>query len=133
MLEEDGMRLAHTFSIGTPKYAAPEVFQSMSFGEEGQLAAIYTEKADVYSAALVIAYLLTGRRPKGRVTSDPRSRLEAEPARRRWPELAELLERMWAHEPDARPTAGECAAAVRQMTVKATGCGAAAGGGCVVQ
>jgi hypothetical protein len=33
----------------------------------------------------------------------------------RWRKAADLLQRMWAHDPEARPSAGECAAPVRGM------------------
>jgi serine/threonine protein kinase len=123
----------HTANIGTPRYAAPEVLASLPAGEHTSVLAEYTERADVYSAALVIWYLLTGHRPRCRVAETPRARPDLAPARRRWGELAGLLERMWAHEAGARPSAGECAAAVRGLGVRAAGCGLGGGEGCCVQ
>ena len=124
---------AHTYKIGTPRYAAPEVFHSPCVDEDGLTAAVYTEKADVYSAALIIYHLLSGRRPKGSVQADPLARPPIEPAQRRWPELAALLQRMWEEEAGGRPGAGECAAAVRDMTARPALCGMAGDPGCMVQ
>ena len=97
------------------RYSAPEVFVH----DEARGGAVYSDWADIFSAALVIWRLLTGRRPRAR--ADPLERPKAGPARRRWPAPAALLERMWAHAPEERPSAGECAAAVRDMPVDA-GC-----------
>ena len=113
----------HTCNIGTPRYSAPEVLASLSAGEHTSHSAVYTEKADVYSAALIIWYLLTGQRPHCKVRVNPEARPEVAPARRRWAELAGLLERMWAHDAEGRPSAGESAGAVRGMPVQAAGCG----------
>jgi serine/threonine protein kinase len=131
----DGRKLVrtHTCNIGTPRYTAPEVLASLSAGEHTSVFAEYTEKADVYSAALIIWYLLTGQRPHCNVRVNLEARPEVAPARRRWAELAGLLERMWAHDPEARPSAGESAGAVRGMGMRAAGCGMGRGKGCSVQ
>ena len=114
----------HTLCIGTPLYMAPEVAYADAANvgaPAGGGAAEYTEKADVFSAAIILWYLVTGRRPTQRRTMDERP--AAGLARRRWPELAELLERMWAGAPADRPSAGECAEEVRGFAVRAPACG----------
>ena len=122
----------HTCNIGTPRYTAPEVLEHLMVGDVDTQHAVYTEKADVYSAALIMWYILTGWMPPCDVRKNPRARPDPRTARRRWGEMAELLERMWAHDAEARPTAGECAAAVRGMIVRGAGCGPA-GTDCSVQ
>jgi serine/threonine protein kinase len=102
----------HTYKVGTPRYTAPEVLEGLTSGQHTSLAAVYTEKADVYSAALIIWYLLTGQCPIARVQMLPRAR----------PELAGLLARMWAHDPVARPPAAECVATVRGMSPPTPAC-----------
>ena len=92
---------------GSPRYRAPEVLSSTGF-------AVYTEKSDIYSASLVIYYLLTGRRPENDVKVDPRWRPTTLVARMRWRRASDLLERMWAHDAEARPPAGECIAELRR-------------------
>ena len=93
---------------GSPRYRAPEVLSRSG-------TAAYTEKSDIYSAALVMYYLLTGRRPENDVKVDPKWRPTLMAARMRWRKASDLLERMWAHEPEKRPTAGECAGLVRRF------------------
>ena len=87
---------------GSPRYRAPEVLSDSEF-------AAYTEKSDIYSASLVIYYLLTGRRPENDVKIDPRWRPTTMVSRMRWRKVSDLLERMWAHDAEKRPSAGECA------------------------
>ena len=105
----------HTMNIGSPCYMAPEVVTSCIAG-----AAEYTEKADIYSAALIIWYLLTGQKPRRR--AKPTDRPDVKPARRRWAELSDVVERMWAGEAEARPSAGECLEAVDVLEVQAPSC-----------
>ena len=120
----------HTCSVGTPRYAAPEV---LGAGAGSQHAA-YTEKADVYSAALVIWYLLTGWRPACDVRKCPRGRPDAGAARRRWRAMGALLERMWDHDPAGRPGAGECVGTVLGMAGGGMGgCAPGGRGVCPVQ
>ena len=122
----DSPRVArlHSACIGSPCYMAPEVVRGRCTATG---AAEYTEKADVYSAALVIWYLLTGRRPRRR--TEPAERPDTGPARARWAGLSEVVERMWAGEAGARPSAGECVAALEGLSAEAAGCG----GGCATQ
>ena len=87
---------------GSPRYRAPEVLSN------SQIAA-FTEKSDIYSASMVIYFLLTGRRPENDVKIDPRWRPTTMVSRLRWRKASDLLERMWAHDAEQRPSAGECA------------------------
>jgi serine/threonine protein kinase len=97
---------AHRANEGSPRYRAPETLAASA-------TANFTEKADVYSAALVIWYLLAGRRPDCDARDDPRRRPPALVGRWRWRALADLLERMWAAAAEDRPAAAECAALLR--------------------
>ena len=99
---------AHAANEGSPRYRAPEVLSSSDSAQ-------YTEAADVYSASLVMFLLLTGRRPENDVKADPRRRPLTANARWRWRALSDLVERMWAHDPAQRPSAGECAAHLRAL------------------
>ena len=121
--EPGGKRRRHTCNVGTPQYGAPEVFAIPLAAAD---AGVYTEKADIYSAALIIWYLLTGRVPSTSVIAEPRARPDIGPAARRWPGMAELVERMWVHDPEARPSAAECAAVVRGLPLRAGLCGVGA-------
>jgi serine/threonine protein kinase len=103
-------------------YAAPEIFQGQVFDDGQRLGFHYTEKSDIYSAALIIGYLLTGWRPSTDAMSKAYKPPSAGAARERWRELAALLERMWAFESEARPSAGECVAELQQMTVPPPAC-----------
>jgi serine/threonine protein kinase len=96
-------RLVESFPAneGSPRYRAPEMLSSSDSTH-------YTEKVDVYSAAIVICLLLTGRRPDNERRPTPA-------ARWRWRALSDLLERMWAHNPAQRPSAGECAVQLRSL------------------
>ena len=117
--------------IGTPRFSAPEVLQHWAEeGIEPQYAA-YTEKADIYSAALILWYLLTGWQPRCDLRKSPHARPDIRMAQRRWGDAAGLLERMWDHDPAARPAAAECAAALRAMPSPRVGC--ASGGACALQ
>jgi serine/threonine protein kinase len=97
---------AHRANEGSPRYRAPETLAAGA-------TANFTEKADIYSAALVIWYLLAGRRPDCDARDDPRRRPPALVGRWRWRALTELLERMWAAAAEDRPSAVECAAFLR--------------------
>ena len=98
----------HPANEGSPRYRAPEVLSTYDKAQ-------YTEKADVYSAGLVMLLLLTGRRPENDAEADPHRRPLAAAARRRWHALSDLLERMRARDPAQRPSAGECAAQLRGL------------------
>ena len=121
----------HTCEIGTPRYMAPEVLKHLIVGDVDTHHAVYTEKADIYSAALIIWYLLTGRQPLCSARHNPHERPDVSASRCRWEELALLVERMWDEDPDARPAAAECAETVRGMAAGAAGC--RAGEACSVQ
>ena len=85
---------------GTPAYMAPELLESNTF----------TEETDVYAYALVIWEVLTGDIPwRGLNPMQVGMQILAKQARPAVPEgapadLVALMERCWAHEPDARPT-----------------------------
>jgi hypothetical protein len=101
--------LTMTGAIGTPQYMAPEVI----------LESRYSEKADVYSVAIIAAEVLSGRVPYAglnpiqiamRVTQATlRPPLPAETP----PALAELLQRAWAQQPADRPSCAGFAAELR--------------------
>ena len=124
-LGEEHADSLHTGGIGTPRYGAPEVFHCSASShcapEAGTV--MYTDKADVYSAAIVLWYIFTGHQPKIDIRKDAAARPDIALARKRWPEAAELLERMWAADPAARPAAGECAAAMRNLQPRMAVCG----------
>ena len=101
MDREERLLAMHKGNTGTPRYMAPEI---LTGGET----AIYTEKADIYSASLVLWYLLSGRRPEIDVRRDPRGRPLTVIARWRWRKLSILLELMWSHQHELRPSAQEC-------------------------
>ena len=128
LVDSSPAALVLTTRIGTLRYSAPEVFAC----DEKAGGVVYSEKADVFSAALIIWYLLTGRRPHSR--ESPFDRPALEPARRRWAGLAGLLERMWAHDAAERPSAGECLSELREMPLRAgCGTGMAGNGECRMQ
>ncbi len=67
-------------------------------------------QADIYSAALVVHYLVTGLLPSADVRRDPAARPAAAAAAARDPAAAALAEAMWAADPEARPAAAACVA-----------------------
>ena len=97
MARDERMLAAHKGNTGTPRYMAPEI---LTGGET----ALYTEKADIYSASLVIWYLLTGKRPEIDVRQDPRGRPLTVIARWRWRKVSNLLELMWSHQVRRHPS-----------------------------
>ena len=90
---------------GTPAYMAPELLESNTF----------TEETDVYAYALVIWEVLTGDIPwRGLNPVQVAMQILTKQARPAVPEgapadLVALMQRCWAHEPDARP----CFAAIK--------------------
>jgi serine/threonine protein kinase len=142
------LQRAHTCKVGTPRYWAPEVVECLYCSVSHRLpddsgtappppgsaevpAAVYDERCDIYSAGLILWFLLTGRRPSANVMLDPRARPSPGPAYRRWPAAAELAEKMWAHDPHSRPSAAEALACVCSMGA-AEGGGPGCAAGCVV-
>ncbi|KAG2444605.1 hypothetical protein HXX76_001349 [Chlamydomonas incerta] len=119
------------FAAGTIPYMPPETFNSTVIG--------ISEKADIYSLAIIIWALLVGKlQPwtdyhyaaimfKVSVQGE-RPPLPDDPARCP-PRLASLLSRMWAQEPSARPGAGDVlkqlGMVLRDVTRAVAGSGAA--------
>ena len=66
-------------------------------------------QADIYSAALIGWYLLTGHRPAVDIRTDRTARPDLAVAKARWHPVGVLLESMWAADPEARPSAGVAA------------------------
>jgi serine/threonine protein kinase len=120
----DRTSVLHRANTGTPRYRAPEI-------QSAYPAAPYTDRADVYSASLVIWFLLAGRRPE----TDPRTDRHGRPlsvvAHWRWAALSDLLEAMWSPVPELRPAAGECLLALRAAAHGLPGPAAAAAAGCL--
>mmetsp|Transcript_23475 Transcript_23475/g.63365 ORF Transcript_23475/g.63365 Transcript_23475/m.63365 type:complete len:309 (+) Transcript_23475:151-1077(+) len=100
LYHEQRMQMAHKGHTGTLRYMAPEVV--------AQKTSNYTEKADIYSASLVIWYLLSGRKPDIDIRQNSLLRPDLTIAKSRWPQLSELIQDMWSHQPEKRPSAGEC-------------------------
>ena len=105
-LTPDGMKNIN----GTPGYRAPEMFNFISTDE-------YTTKVDIYSLAMVVGELITGRRPFHDLIHyqipDALKRLER-PRYTDSPEslygllsLTELMTKMWRQEITTRPNADE--------------------------
>jgi serine/threonine protein kinase len=108
---------------------APEVIHSLCVCTN-YTGTIYTEKADIYSAALIVWYLLTGMQPKANVERNPLERPDISAANRRWPEVSALLQRMWAPDPADRPPAASCVESLGRLTPAPPTCGR---GACRVQ
>ena len=115
----DRLRTAHKSNTGTPRYRAPEVQSTLPH-------VAYTEKADIYSTALVLWFLLAGHRPQTDPRREPHSRPLPVVPRWRWRAASDLLERMWSHEPELRPSAAECISALRAAAPSPPGAAGAA-------
>mmetsp|Transcript_12092 Transcript_12092/g.18971 ORF Transcript_12092/g.18971 Transcript_12092/m.18971 type:complete len:330 (+) Transcript_12092:425-1414(+) len=96
----------HTGHTGTVRYMAPEVY--------GTARAHYTEKVDIYSAAMIMWYISTQLRP---VVQDKNKDIESRPdlSKIEWPEMRELMAKMWVKEPQNRPNAFQCVAELGNM------------------
>ena len=94
---------------GTPAYMAPELLDSNTF----------TEKTDVCAYALIIFEVLTGDVPwaginQMQIMMQVCIKKERPPVPESAPsDLVALMERSWAHEPDARPTFAKVKAELR--------------------
>jgi len=84
--------IQHKGHTGTRRYMAPEVV--------GVAVSNYTEKADIYSAGLIIWYIACGQRPP--IDSRPNvGSVE-------WAQLSQLVGKMIEQDAKARPSAQEC-------------------------
>jgi serine/threonine protein kinase len=104
-----------TRGVGRPMLIAPEVLQ------KGVLKARYTVQADIFSLAYVLWEVVTreslaahmnrefARHGSIPTTFRPPMRSSVPPP------LAELIERMWSHDPSHRPTAQECVDTIAEM------------------
>ena len=105
----------HDRSVGTPKFMAPEVIKRK---QQGPL-------LDIYSLGATLYFALTGKPPYTgeKVSHILNQHLESPTPDLRalvpdCPEsLAALLQRMMSKNPDDRPSAGDCAAALRAEAV----------------
>jgi len=90
----------NTGYTGTVRYMAPEVLT--------QRKGHYTEKADIYSAALVMYYIATEKRPNF-LTQNSEEDLRKRPDLSvvQWPSIEAIIEKAWQHKPEARPSASE--------------------------
>lgn len=113
-IDGGGQGAEHTECNADWAYAAPEVLRSET----------YSDKADIFSFALVLWFMCTGRRPfveqfgddMARLLSEykkgtqPRPELSAGGRRcgRQTPALRELIQDCWREVPATRPSAQEC-------------------------
>jgi serine/threonine protein kinase len=104
-----------TRGVGTPLWMAPEVVRG-----KGRRAA-YTEKADVYGLGIVFWELLTRRTPFEEVEDFSVDQTVLKDKRRPelpadvYPPFGSLVARMWAPEPDNRPTAAQVASELEKI------------------
>ncbi|EKX44679.1 hypothetical protein GUITHDRAFT_72031 [Guillardia theta CCMP2712] len=100
----------HKGYTGTVRYMAPEVLSQ----RQGN----YNEKADVFSASLIMWYIATSQRPPGKDLNEIRVALQngAVPKSLHdrpplsavgWKGLEDIISRMWEHDPAKRPSAME--------------------------
>jgi len=95
----------HAGNVGTDTYMAPELV--------GKAQAQYNETVDIYSASLIIYYIASSWRAPFKFPEDTTSRPKEENCK--WPELGEMLVRMWSADPRARPSAAECMGILASM------------------
>lgn len=93
---------------GTLRYMAPEVVAKAT--------AHYNDKADIYSAAIIIWYIATSRRPPLKDKFDIVGRPDVNAVT--WPELGALLQTMWNGDPGFRPSAQQCVVSLANMNGK---------------
>mmetsp|Transcript_699 Transcript_699/g.1782 ORF Transcript_699/g.1782 Transcript_699/m.1782 type:complete len:399 (-) Transcript_699:209-1405(-) len=104
--KKDRLTRQMTSCTGTNRYMAPEVYFS-----DGN----YTEKADIYSCALIMWEIATGRRPfdgPGEVwnLNQQSTREVMRPivaSITSWPDIGPLIEKAWLQAPEDRPSAKE--------------------------
>lgn len=131
---------------GAFQYTPPEAGEtvasggaSTSFGSLGPgtpEALALAKKADVYAMALVFYEIFTGMRPwRGMSMMQVHMAVVERRERPPWPPGADidpdviaLVEQMWAHEPSARPDAGEVSRKLQTVLARVSG-GTVAGGG----
>mmetsp|Transcript_38431 Transcript_38431/g.96265 ORF Transcript_38431/g.96265 Transcript_38431/m.96265 type:complete len:389 (+) Transcript_38431:187-1353(+) len=102
--KKDRLTRQMTTCTGTNRYMAPEVYFS-----DGN----YTEKADIYSCALIMWEMATGRRPfdgPGEVwnLNQQATREVMRPLTQSiqsWPDVGPLIEKAWLQKPEDRPSA----------------------------
>ena len=109
---------------GTPAFMAPELLEDNTF----------TEKSDVYSFAFVMFEIWSREQPwDGLQPAQIISKVLVKKARPEAPkmpdDLRKLMVRAWAHQPGARPSFKEIAAAVRVSTPRGAGPDAPSWGG----
>mmetsp|Transcript_9277 Transcript_9277/g.23168 ORF Transcript_9277/g.23168 Transcript_9277/m.23168 type:complete len:439 (-) Transcript_9277:250-1566(-) len=111
-VQEDGTTYQMTGKTGTMRYMAPEVVRSEPY---------YDEKVDIYSMGMIFWYICHGVRPFEGVQPDLVAELTSQRALRpqmeslRWPELGELIERMWAEKASERPSAASILEQLNRM------------------
>ena len=103
--------------VGTPEYVAPEVVTPKGNG--------YSYKADIYSFGIVAWEVWSGQQPYGDLplieiifgvtTNGIRPPIDAIDE----PELAKLIQRCWAQEPDQRPTFDEILEVLKDLDEEA--------------
>jgi len=91
------MTATHRSNTGTIRYMAPEVC--------GKRQMQYTEKADIYSASLIMWMIATGWRPSHGGPDDSEHSWRPNIAQVKWEPLATLIMNMWHYHPELRPSA----------------------------
>jgi serine/threonine protein kinase len=100
-VQVDGKPYTMTGKTGTMRYMAPEVVKSEPF---------YDEKVDIYSMAMIFWYILHGVRPFEGVQPNLVAELTSCRGIRPsleglyWPEMANMISRMWSDKPSDRPS-----------------------------
>ena len=106
-----------TGMTGTLSHMAPEVF----FATEG-----YSEKADIFSAAVCMVHLISGEQTYTATDAQWRPELLARRVaieghrapldlKIKTKDMRDLVTRMWAHDPLKRPSSSECAVELEAM------------------
>ncbi|EKX48893.1 hypothetical protein GUITHDRAFT_136527 [Guillardia theta CCMP2712] len=91
--------IVHTGHTGAVRYMAPEVYH-VAKGH-------YTEKADIFSAAMIMWYIATGQRPNQGQGHNVEWRPDLNMVD--WVELRPIIAQAWSAQPQMRPSALACA------------------------